>query len=187
VRDKQYPPIGSVSTGTMLPRDLIPAFLDVLREYDPAEAARITATDSYAALEEYYDKTDDTSMYKDDAEYSNPTEPTETAQDAEDYILYDLYEALDAIAPPYCRFGAHEGDGADYGFWPSHDTIEEDRRSGELAERDDAGALTVRRLKDYHPTNNAEPLPTMAVHVNDHGNVTLYRIDYQLTEVWGIV
>jgi hypothetical protein len=77
--------IGTVSTGTMLASDLIPAFMAEL----PA---------SHKLRVEY-----------DEHGYN--------AADADD-LLECLFDALDALAPEGTYFGAHPGDGSDYGFWP---------------------------------------------------------------------
>lgn len=180
----KYPPLGTVSEGTMLARDLIPAFLSVLAEHAPERAAQIEASARYHALETYYDETDDTSALADDAEYHNPDEHTESAEDAEGYLLEDLFDALDELAAPYVRFGAHEGDGADYGYWPDVDALEDARRYGELATVADDGTLQARQDSQ---ARHAEPLPELAMSVSDHGNVTLYTITYTLTEIWSIV
>jgi hypothetical protein len=39
-----------------------------------------------------------------------------------DWLLSDLFDALNDIAPDGCYFGAHPGNGSDYGFWE----VEED-------------------------------------------------------------
>lgn len=88
--------IGTISHSTLRPQDLIPAFLDALREY----------------------------------------------------------------APDYCYFGAHEGDGADFGFWIDWEQIASDARDEELLLTDDIGA------RGLHLG------PVMVS--NDHGNATLY-------------
>lgn len=91
-----FPYIGSVSHGTMRPEDLIPAFMDVLEELAPLTAAAIVA--DYEAVWSTLGEWD-----------YHPDTP---------YMLADLFEALDCLAPDGYYFGAHEGDGSDYGFWP---------------------------------------------------------------------
>jgi hypothetical protein len=36
-------------------------------------------------------------------------------------LINDLIDALQEFSPPGHSFGAHEGDGADFGFWPVPD------------------------------------------------------------------
>lgn len=79
-----------------------------------------------------------------------PSEDMET-------VINELFDELNEIAPPYCYFGAHEGDGADFGFWPIMDLIEELPRVSDPSE---AGSID-----DDH------------CFVNDHGNVTVYGAD----------
>ena len=78
--------IGTVSHGTMLASDLIPAFMREL----PA---------SHRLRQDY------------DANGYNAAE--------EDDLLDALFDALDSLAPEGTYFGAHPGDGSDYGFWPN--------------------------------------------------------------------
>jgi len=50
-----------------------------------------------------------------DAREADPD--SETASE----LINDLIDALQEFAPPGHSFGAHEGDGADFGFWPVPD------------------------------------------------------------------
>lgn len=82
---------GTVSWGTMRPEDLIPRFVDTLKELHCQDSIVKEAE----AIEDF-----------DNAD----------AEDL-DAILDYLFEHLSEHAPKGCYFGAHEGDGADYGFW----------------------------------------------------------------------
>lgn len=72
----------------------------------------------------------------------------------------ELIDALNHFAPAYCYFGAHPGDGADFGFWPDFDAIE------------DTDALRVSDLSEVPSGYCGE-----VIYVNDHGNTSIYATD----------
>jgi hypothetical protein len=86
-------------------------------------------------------------------------------------VLSDLFNALNEFAPAYGYFGAHPGDGADYGFW-LHEDWEQD-----------FDGLKVDDTSEVPSDYSGEVL-----HVSDHGNPTLYVANAGvLTEVWALV
>ena len=87
-----------VSTGTMRADHLIIAFSDLLRSYGIRRTLLDEAADRMQAWQEM-----NMCVY----------EPCE-----EDYqLLEDLFDFMEFIAPDGFWFGAHEGDGACFGFW----------------------------------------------------------------------
>jgi hypothetical protein len=89
----------------------------------------------------------------------------------EDEVLSDLFDALNDYAPIYCYFGSHPGDGADYGFWPIDD---------------------IEQVFDGLKVSDTSDVPNSYIgevmHVNDHGNMTLYFARKgKLREAWAIV
>ncbi len=92
---------GSVSCGTTRTKDLIPAFEGVL------DAAGVDYNDERPAVVDKLladkeltdDELDQVSAYLDET----------------------LFDLLDEVAPEGCYFGSHDGDGADFGFWPVED------------------------------------------------------------------
>lgn len=136
---KTYALIGTVSEGTHRPEDLIPAFVTELRH----------AMRSY----EWQGMTDQARAFKD---YNILIHEAERALARKDDLALEfqqeaiaaLFDALNDFAPPYCHFGAHEGDGADFGFWPDVDSAMEDAEESGY------------RLE-----------------ISDHGNVSLYDAD----------
>src|SRR4051812_37161844 len=95
--------IGTLSSGTLKPEDLIPCFISHLESQKPlrrehrqlirAIEARMNASDTLGIRYWYY-------------------ESDEVSED-----LDALVEALTEYAPVYFYFGAHPNDGADFGFW----------------------------------------------------------------------
>jgi len=145
--------MGSVSCATMRTEDLIPAFLSALGSQRPLQRAhRNLISDIEASIE---------------ANSAGDCSAT--------YDLEQLSDALDAYSPAYFYFGAHSGDGADYGWWLSEEWEQQ------LV---DDGGIEVSDLADV-PVDH---VGNVAV-VNDHGNITLYRRgrNHRLYEVWSVV
>lgn len=91
--------------------------------------------------------------------------------DNADYDLESLFDMLNEHALPYMYFGSHPGNGSDYGFWVS-----------EGIEYDFDG-LKVDDTSEVPTDYSGEVL-----HVNDHGNMTLYACKRgKLSEIWAIV
>lgn len=104
---------GSVISGTMREQDLVPAFMDVLEEYGNATlVAHIKEEfqDVFAALDAGID----------------PYDMTDETGEGLAFLVQDLFDHLDELAPKGHYFGAHWGDGADYGYWPLEDYEEEE-------------------------------------------------------------
>jgi hypothetical protein len=142
------PTLGSISHGTLRPEDLIPTFA--------AELERVRDPDCHADLSALCDDVD----YDDDEEAGD--------------ILERLTDALSGYAPDYCYFGAHPGDGSDFGFWLCEDWQER-------AKEDDV--LFVSDTSEI-----PDGYDGMVCHVNDHGNATMYQWHGNAgIEVWSVV
>ncbi len=92
----------SISHGTMRTQDLIPAFLDVVREVAPDHYEGLMVC-PFPPIPSYVMDDGDSSEWWD-------------SEDA-GYLLESLFDILDEHAPDGFYFGAHPGDGSDYGFW----------------------------------------------------------------------
>lgn len=99
---------GSVSHGTMRSEDLIPCFVGVL---DALREERSLSTDGNA---DRHGKEDDQlgsiERRQQEEGYYDSEEAT--------WDLEWLFDQLEEYSPDGHRFGAHEGDGSDYGYWP---------------------------------------------------------------------
>lgn len=102
--------LGTVSRATMITGDLICSFMTVLEKW---------ALDLYHHAEARLGEIKDICL-------SNHGEVDEDYDaQLEDFLHEGLFDALNSIAPPFCYFGAHEGDGSDYGFWVSNEALDE--------------------------------------------------------------
>lgn len=98
---------GSVSTGTLLPGELVDTFastaegiLDVRRKAEEVDADAVRDADRLLGA------------IRARQEVEGYDEGEEVEHD-----LAALFDLLDGFALPGYTFGAHEGDGADFGFW----------------------------------------------------------------------
>lgn len=85
----------SVSRGTMRTQDLIPAFMDIIRD-TPEYVQLMNAVPAHV-------------MEDKDTEWWDSEEVI--------MLLDALFDTLDAYSPEDYYFGAHPGDGSDFGFW----------------------------------------------------------------------
>lgn len=151
--------IGSICHGTMRHRHLIPALA-----YELECLVRINrdALAANGSLEQF-----NAIITEAKAELPN-------AENEQTYQMVDeLFDALNGFSPPFAYFGAHEGNGSDFGFWPCLDSAREDcefvsSKRQEYPEADFRGYW---------------------LHVSDHGNATLYErvSDEADTEIWSLV
>jgi hypothetical protein len=159
------PSLGSISTGTLRLADLVPRFADELERLARARGRqRLPA----ARLRERRDLLRRARELVRSADWDG---------DEAHEVYSDLCDALDSLAPLYARFGAHEGDGADFGFWPLDiDVIK-------TAIIDLMNGMVVSDLSEVPKRFNGEVLL-----INERGNTTLYAcVRGRLHELWSIV
>lgn len=102
-----YAPLGATLIhGTMRNCDLVPVFLEAIK--DTAEYEQIVLSFNGAN----YDLSVITEPYaSENDERWNSSEMQ--------YFIDDLFDVLEQYAPEGYYFGAHPGDGSDYGYWPA--------------------------------------------------------------------
>jgi len=146
--------IGTVSHGTMRPEDLIPDFLYELKHQKPCHR-------SHRKL-----------IREIESNVQRMKSPAYFDSEQVQWDLEALFDALNEYAPPYFYFGAHPGDGSDYGYWLSDDFPDFS-----------FDGLRVSDLSEVPRGYSGE-----VVYVNDHGNMSLYTYSRgRRREVWAIV
>lgn len=132
--------IGVVSEGTLRDEDLISAFAGELDYYLKHLRLSRDQRARFAKLVRIAGNDANEGLF--DSEFVNT-----------------LQDALGEIAPPYCYFGAAEGDGACFGFWP--------------LDADDIDLPQLRAGDEFRHGHWGEDV----LLVNDHGNVSCGHID----------
>ena len=152
--------LGSISTGTLRTEDLIPAFTYTMGEltHDPVSNTSKYPTEAMAKLW-------DEAIHLIGTDQWWTLDPEDSGVDD---LLNDLTDALDELCPPFVYFGTLEGDGADFGFWPDIETIQE---IVNIAECDASQGISC-------------PDDGVIVQVSDHGNVTV--MDMERNVIWSV-
>ena len=151
--------LGSISTGTLRTQDLLPVFLE-----------------TFIALGGNVPSDLECGSY---IEYLNWPNPETTACNEDDKFwdsedaMWDmeaLTNVLNNLCPPFVYFGTLEGDGADFGFWPDMEALNEAMQNMGMASESDEEILAEEGV---------------IVQVSDHGNVTVMDIDRNV--IWSVV
>lgn len=162
--------IGSISHGTLRDEDLLEVFTNELEWQIQRNGDFFSRPENFterdrlnAIIGEAQDCwTDDGEVIKEDK------------QDMVSDLINDaLINALESFCPPYFYFGAHYGDGSDFGYWPLD--IEEIKGQVEFSST----------TEQEYP---ADDFQGEWLHINERGNCTLYvRENGQDKEIWAIV
>ena len=101
----KYASLGSISHGTLRTEDLLETFASELEHH-------VKRNLDYSSRDAHMQLVGAAGWI--DPESDNASE-----------LVNDLQDALQEYAAPYTYFGAHEGDGSDFGFWPCMEQVEE--------------------------------------------------------------
>lgn len=164
--------LGTMSEGTLRPEDLVPAIVAMLEDLRLSRSERAIVQEAQTFLASDWDVDTD---------------------NAREEKLTDLYDDLVRVTenhcPDYAYFGSTGGDGACIGVWPDSDLLQ----AGNRTHADDV----VR--SEWLPSEWREQVGRPGqpaddhgcayfLHVNDHGNATLYRrAGRRWLEVWSVV
>ena len=153
--------IGTLIHGTLRDEDLLQAFSDELARINKTRFSEVTKAGAH--------------LFSESANLTAAQIVEELGEYVTD-VINDLMYALNEYAPPHTYFGAIEGDGSDFGFWPDGEPFE-------LCDTTDT--ITPTRL-----ANEAEWIDNdcgVIVNINDHGNVTAMKLQPDREVIWSAV
>lgn len=153
-----YANIGSISHGTLRSEDLVEAFWSEL-EYQLGRQDAPEDQPNLAAARR-------TLGWMQDELWNEAGKLTED-QEVLSEAVQELFDALSIFAAPYTCFGSHEGDGADFGYWPDRNAIDE--------------LPTYKDENDFLEQTGQDVFGDFKT-VNDHGNVTIHGV-YRSTNI----
>lgn len=162
----KFASIGSVSSDTLRTQDLLESFSNELEW-------QINRNGNFLSLPENFPMRDRLAKLLGEArdawsEEGKALQDEETASE----IVGELQDALGEFSPQWGYFGAHEGDGACFGFWVDIDAAKED-------------CNFVSSKDGEYPSDDYEG---EWLHINERGNATLYlRENAQDAEIWSLV
>jgi len=118
--------VGSISEGTLRTQDLVPRFVRALHAADP----------KHGLVSEWH-LLEDAIMRLADFEHAGYAEYAERigfwdSEQMSYFLNEELFSALNEVAPAGTYFGASEGDGASFGFWPDPVCPECGREGGNI-------------------------------------------------------
>ena len=156
--------IGSISTGTLRPEDLLFNFALALREFEQywgAEHGQLY-DDAIRFSQEYCPHVEEDLATTEQYEHANE-------------MLADIQDALGTYCPPFVYFGTLPGDGADFGFWVDMERIQETLDAAMDLERNVRNGEWEWQIEDAG----------VIVNTNDHGSVTVMDMDRNV--LWSVV
>lgn len=145
--------LGSISTATLKTNDLLSAFISEMEW-------QISCNGNFFSMPENFALRDTLNNLVSEAQDCFAEDGEEIDEDKEGTASELISELGDAFsehfAPPYCYFGCHPGDGADFGFWPDIESVNELPAYDDTESAKEAGETGDFRV------------------VSDHGNVEVY-------------
>ena len=107
---------------------------------------------------------------------STVTTDTHTWEYDDEMLLSIYMEALNELCPPFVYFGTHPGDGADFGFWPDMDRLNEELHFA-------SNVCGDKLIRDC-ACDDENCDDGILVNVSDHGNVTV--MDMERNVIWSV-